>query len=184
MKQRLDVARGRDIVARWHALAEQRLEHLTELFETGRWRRFHTERAFLENIREAKAAVETWRDLLTREASKNNSVIDVSWLGLSRTDMPHGEMLSERVRRLPMQSSPLPLMIEIAPTSVSEDLLAEVLASTVSISEIKNLEDSISSASGFEEASSLEAPVPEDMPALTPSMVSVHERYPLLHNAL
>ena len=60
-----DVARGRDIVARWCNLAEQRLEYLTELFETGRWRRFHSEVAFLENIQEAKAAVETWRDLLT-----------------------------------------------------------------------------------------------------------------------
>ena len=68
MTHRVDVARGRDIIARWCNLAEQRLEYLTELFESGRWRRFHTERAFLENIREAKVAVETWRDLLRREA--------------------------------------------------------------------------------------------------------------------
>jgi uncharacterized repeat protein (TIGR03809 family) len=63
------VARGRDIVARWCALAEQRLEHLTELFETGRWRRYHSELAFLENIQEAKAAVEIWRDLSLRSGS-------------------------------------------------------------------------------------------------------------------
>ena len=50
MTHRADVARGRDIVARWCNLAERRLEYLTELFETGRWRRFHSERAFLENI--------------------------------------------------------------------------------------------------------------------------------------
>jgi uncharacterized repeat protein (TIGR03809 family) len=80
MTHRQDVVRGRNIVARWCALAEQRLEYLTELFETGRWRRFHSETAFLENIREAKAAVETWRDLLTREASADNSAIDMSWL--------------------------------------------------------------------------------------------------------
>ena len=55
MTHRHDVARGRDIVARWVILAEQRLEYLTELFETGRWRRYHGERAFLENIQEAKA---------------------------------------------------------------------------------------------------------------------------------
>jgi uncharacterized repeat protein (TIGR03809 family) len=59
-----NVARGRNIVARWLALAERRLEHLTELFETGRWRRYHSELSFLENLREAKAAVEIWRDLL------------------------------------------------------------------------------------------------------------------------
>ena len=81
MTHHADVARGRDIVARWCNLAERRLEYLTELFETGRWRRYHTELAFLENIQEAKAAVETWRDLLTREASLDNSAIDLSWLG-------------------------------------------------------------------------------------------------------
>jgi uncharacterized repeat protein (TIGR03809 family) len=81
MAQRTDLARGRDVVARWCVLAEQRLEYLTELFETGRWRRYHSEVAFLENIREAKAAVETWRDLMTREASLDNSPIDISWLG-------------------------------------------------------------------------------------------------------
>ena len=80
-----DVARGRNIVARWCNLAEQRLEYLTELFETGRWRRYHTELEFLENIQEAKAAVETWRDLLSREASLDNTAIDLSWLGRRRT---------------------------------------------------------------------------------------------------
>ena len=80
-----DVARGRDIVARWCNLAERRLEYLTELFETGRWRRFHTELEFLENIQEAKTAVETWRDLLSREAALDNTAIDMSWLGRRRT---------------------------------------------------------------------------------------------------
>lgn len=80
-----DVARGRDIVARWCTLAERRLEHLTELFESGRWRRYHSERQFLENIQEAKAAVETWRDLLSREAARDNTAIDLTWLGRRRT---------------------------------------------------------------------------------------------------
>jgi len=62
-----DVALGREIVARWCNLAERRLEYLTELFETGRWRRFHSEVQFLQNIQEAKAAVETCRDLLPLE---------------------------------------------------------------------------------------------------------------------
>jgi len=81
MTDQLDVARGRDAVARWCALAEQRLEYLTELFETGRWRRFHSELAFLENIQEAKAAVGIWRDLSQREALRANSAVDIAWLG-------------------------------------------------------------------------------------------------------
>jgi uncharacterized repeat protein (TIGR03809 family) len=58
-------AGGREIAARWCILAEQRLEHLSEMFETGRWRRYHSELAFLENIQEAKRAVQTWRALAT-----------------------------------------------------------------------------------------------------------------------
>jgi len=74
MTLHVDVARGRNVVARWCNLAEQRLEYLTELFETGRWRRYHSELAFLENIQEAKAAVETWRNLLTYENSPGDKL--------------------------------------------------------------------------------------------------------------
>ena len=88
MTHQLDVARSRDVLARWCALAEARLEHLTELFETGRWRRYHSELAFLENIQEAKTAVEIWRDLATREASRNNSAVDLSWLGRTGAALP------------------------------------------------------------------------------------------------
>jgi uncharacterized repeat protein (TIGR03809 family) len=84
MTHQLDVADSRDIVARWCALAEQRLDYLSELFETGRWRRFHSEQAFLENIEEAKAAVKTWRELSSREAFSDNRVIDKSWLGRAK----------------------------------------------------------------------------------------------------
>jgi hypothetical protein len=63
MTHHLDVACGHLLAARWQHLAEQRLDYLTELFESGRWRRYYSERAFLENIQEAKAAVGTWRRL-------------------------------------------------------------------------------------------------------------------------
>jgi uncharacterized repeat protein (TIGR03809 family) len=100
MTHRVDVARGRDVVARWCALAEQRLDYLTELFETGRWRRFHGELAFLENIQEAKAAVEIWRDLAAREASRDNSTIEISWPGRTRATPPRGDTLRDLARRL------------------------------------------------------------------------------------
>jgi hypothetical protein len=60
---------GLDIIESWQFLAEKRLAHLSELFETGRWRRYHTEAAFLENLREAESVVETWRMLAASEAS-------------------------------------------------------------------------------------------------------------------
>ena len=72
MTHRNGVADGRDLGLdfgpRWRLLAERRLEHLTELFESGRWRRYYSERAFLENIQEAKAAVALWRDLSMPQA--------------------------------------------------------------------------------------------------------------------
>src|SRR5258708_11820729 len=94
MTQRVDAARGQEILDRWCALAEQRLEHLTELFETGRWRRYHSELSFLENIQEAKTAVETWRSLATREASLDNSAVDISWLNSPKPVPPRRNPLS------------------------------------------------------------------------------------------
>lgn len=44
-------------------LAEQRLEHLIELHQTGRWRRYHTEAAFHDMVREARAALKVWEEL-------------------------------------------------------------------------------------------------------------------------
>jgi uncharacterized repeat protein (TIGR03809 family) len=118
MTYQLDVARGRDVVTRWCALAEQRLEYLTELFETGRWRRFHSELDFLENIQEAKAAVAAWRDLSLHEASLNNSAIDLSWLGRPRTKLPPMERFPDPVPRPkppPVSAEPPRSVISIVP---------------------------------------------------------------------
>jgi hypothetical protein len=78
MTHRLDVAGSRDLAGRWCALAEQRLEYLTEMFESGRWRRFYSEVAFLENIREAKFAVETWRGLSTPELAQGIAAVELA----------------------------------------------------------------------------------------------------------
>jgi uncharacterized repeat protein (TIGR03809 family) len=112
MTHRLDVARSRDVVARWCALAEARLEHLTELFESGRWRRYHTELAFLENIQEAKSAVELWRDLSLREATRDQSANDMFWIGRRRTALPRSQMLRDPVHAL----RPQPVQIAAEPS--------------------------------------------------------------------
>jgi uncharacterized repeat protein (TIGR03809 family) len=162
MTQLSDVARGRDVLARWCDLAEQRLEYLTELFETGRWRRFHSEIAFLENIREAKSAVEIWRDLSTREASPDNSAVDVSWLGHAGvTPLPH-QAPRERLH-----------LVSSAPVRFAAELPAQETPSVAAID-----------APAFE----------PDLPALELALESasdpahdtapIHDRYPLLRNAL
>ena len=158
------MAKGRDIVARWCNLAEARLEHLTELFESGRWRRYHSEHAFLENIREAKTAVETWRDLLMREASLDNSAIDLSWLGRPRSGTPRTEGLSDRAPGLQ------PDMIE-----ASRPPAGGVAAVSALIDEVL-LDGTPAAAEG---APALDHAA---MPLL--DLSRMQERYPLLHNAL
>jgi len=93
MAQRSDAERGREIVQRWCDLAEKRLDYLIELQESGRWRRFHTEAGFLENIREAEAAVAVWRGLATREASLDNRPVDFSWLGQGTLQLAQREIV-------------------------------------------------------------------------------------------
>jgi uncharacterized repeat protein (TIGR03809 family) len=163
MTNRLDVARGRDIVGRWCTLAEQRLDHLTELFETGRWRRYHSELAFLENIKEAKAAVELWRDLLTREASRDHSAIDISWLGRPRPRLPRGELLPDQAHRFRPQPAPNPA----GPPSLDVPIILEIVH-----------------LSSEEAPSALQSSAPDIAPELTPDITPTHERYPLLRNAL
>jgi uncharacterized repeat protein (TIGR03809 family) len=162
-----DVARGRNIVARWCNLAEQRLEHLTELFESGRWRRYHTEREFLENIQEAKAAVETWRDLLNREASLENTAIDLAWLGRRRTTpLPRDTGYRQPVVHL--RSPPAPIV-----ATPPRDIPAGVL---VALEGRLALADEAPSVPG--------APALDAMSLLARDIDAMKERYPLLRNAL
>jgi len=67
MTLRQDVASYHEIAARWGALAERRLQYLVEMFETGRWRRYHSEAEFLENLNEAERATQVWRALAVRD---------------------------------------------------------------------------------------------------------------------
>ena len=165
MTDRTDVARGRDIVARWSALAEQRLDYLTDLFETGLWRRYHGERDFLENIREAKAAVETWRGLLNSEATPDNRPVDLSWIG-RRSSIPpmKREVPAEPVSSIAPQLAELPVappvsVVPAMPEPVAEPGLALAPGGTA-------------------EESSLDKTL-----ALTLDIVAMAERYPLLRNA-
>ncbi|MDP1585935.1 MAG: TIGR03809 family protein [Bradyrhizobium sp.] len=163
MTHRLDVADGRDVIARWCNLAEQRLEYLTELFETGRWRRFHSELAFLENIQEAKAAVETWRSLSTREASPDNSAVDMSWLGHTQTALARVERPRDQPDRLP--SPPVEIAAELPPPD------ALIAAESVHVA-----------SDEAPSAPAMETPILDDDHVPTLDMIA--QRYPLLRNAL
>jgi uncharacterized repeat protein (TIGR03809 family) len=166
MAQRSDLARAQEILDRWCALAEQRLDHLTELFETGRWRRYHSEISFLENIQEAKSAVETWRRIATREASLDNSAVDISWLNSPKPVPPRcnplsGYYIPPPPRRAEVRAELEKVEAPIAPAT-SEGVLAiseKMTSQTPAPPADKNWQQAL------------------DLPAM-------QERYPLLRNAL
>src|SRR6195952_551338 len=171
MAQRPDVARGQEILNRWCALAEQRLDHLTELFETGRWRRYHTESSFLENIQEAKSAVETWRRLATREAALDNSAIEICWLNSPKPVPPRrnplaGYHVPPPPRRVEVRLAPEIVEAPIAPqmgSEISEGVLQQAIPEPpVSQNVIPAIDDN------WQKALDLSA---------------MQERYPLLRNA-
>jgi uncharacterized repeat protein (TIGR03809 family) len=155
MTYQLDVIGDRGVVARFCALAEQRLEYLTDLLETGRWRRFHSEHAFLENIREAKAAVEIWRDLSSRASSSDNRSIDFSWL--RRTG-----------RRREISRDPV---YSVQPAKSSEPKPPE---NSILIKAGPNLVES----------APIKSAPHEDTSDLTKKLAAIAERYPLLRNRL
>jgi uncharacterized repeat protein (TIGR03809 family) len=164
MTHRTDLARGRDVVARWCILAEQRLNYLTELFETGRWRRYHSEVAFLENIREAKVAVETWRDLVTREASLDNGAVDISWLGRTGVILPPRNVAA-RGPAHGLQGRPAEIPVEPAlhATSIAAEAEPVLADEAPAAAVLSTLDETV---------------------ALTLDIAAIQERYPLLHNAL
>ena len=160
MTLRTDVAPGRDLLSRWCALAEDRLEYLTQMFESGRWRRYYSEMAFLENIREAKVAVETWRGLSTPgavAAAMGPSPIEISWSGPAR---------AARMRKVEPYAAAVALepqpQVEFVNSDEAEAMLLEEEPSVPAI-DITELEQA------------LDNPVTLDLTA-------IQQRYPLLRN--
>jgi uncharacterized repeat protein (TIGR03809 family) len=160
----MDVAYGRDVVARGCALAEQRLEYLTELFETGRWRRYHSELAFLENIQEAKTAVEVWRGLSAPKA-RDNPVIDLSRLGHTAGPSP----LSDQAQR--PQSGPALIASELTSHEVSI------------VPETRHVNWDQAPSAPVMDTTVME-PASQNASELTLDIAVMQERYPLLRNAL
>jgi uncharacterized repeat protein (TIGR03809 family) len=173
MAQRVDAARGQEILDRWCALAEQRLEHLTELFETGRWRRYHSELSFLENIQEAKNAVETWRSLATREASLDNSAVDISWLNGPKPVPPRRNPLSGYYVPPPPRRAELRLVPEIVEAPIAPGISAGVSESVVQAAVPGTISQNVTPA-----------PVIDDNWRQALDLTAMQERYPLLRNAL
>ncbi|MCP3381697.1 TIGR03809 family protein [Bradyrhizobium sp. CCGUVB4N] len=141
MTHRHGAAGSRELAARWCALAEQRLEHLSEMFETGRWRRYHSELAFLENIQEAKRAVQTWRALANGGDVAAAAASVTSAFGWSPATMPRVFPREQAQTMQPKAVQPKalqPKAVHIAPETVvpvalepTLDVLAEILEAPI-----------------------------------------------------
>ncbi|MDB5619170.1 TIGR03809 family protein [Tardiphaga sp.] len=126
---------GRQMIERWAGLAERRLDYLTDLFESGRWRRFHTEVDFLDNIREAKIAVERWNAMAAQEATTGNMPVTWSWL-----DRPNGVPTSYQGRVLHEAPRP-PRVVEkpvaAAPVALAQSPALQPLATPVRAAKVE-----------------------------------------------
>jgi uncharacterized repeat protein (TIGR03809 family) len=177
MTHRTDEPPRREVIARWCTLAEQRLNYLTDMFESGRWRRYYTEAAFLENIKEAKFAVETWRGLSTPHLARGMTAIEPAPVtpelaqGVAAVELALSESAAPVSART---AEPDPVSIAPEPFELAEDEMA----------------------AEEPELAAVEAEPPEpviDMLALEQAldvsdaildMTAIEQRYPLLRNAL
>ena len=54
---------GRSLVVRWRILAQKRLDHPVEIYESGRWKLYYDEPEFLAMIQETRSALKVWHEL-------------------------------------------------------------------------------------------------------------------------
>ena len=173
MTHRTDEAPRREIIARWCTLAEQRLNYLTEMFESGRWRRFYSEVAFLENIKEAKFAVETWRSLSNPHLALNTAAIEPTpelaqgvaavELALSESAVPVPARVAEPD---PVPIAPEPFEFEDEPAVEQAELAPVDAAPSEPVIDMLALEQAL------------------DIPDAAFDITAIEQRYPLLRNAL
>jgi hypothetical protein len=128
-----NAARDADVLGRWRILAEQRLEHLTEMFESGRWRRYHSEQALLENIKEAKFAVATWRELSARQ--------DIGEKSVAAPAAPAAQSILIRALAPAPVSAPEPLELPLVPAETDFAAGDEAPAEAVDISALEQARD-------------------------------------------
>lgn len=111
------------------------------MFETGRWRRYHSELAFLENIQEAKRAVQTWRALANGGDVAAAAASVTSAFGWSPATMPRvfPREQAQTVQPQTLQSQTLqPKAVHIAPETAVPvrlepklDVLAEIVEAPI-----------------------------------------------------
>jgi uncharacterized repeat protein (TIGR03809 family) len=171
MTHRTDEAPHRELIARWCMLAEQRLNYLTEMFESGRWRRYYTEAVFLENIREAKFALDTWRDLSNPRPAR--PVTPELVQGVAAVEFALSESATPISVRAVLEPDPMPIAPEPFELAAEDEMMTEE-AEVVSVEASPS--EPVIDMLALEQAL--------DDPEMAFDMAAIEQRYPLLRNAL
>lgn len=153
------------------------------MFETGRWRRYHSELAFLENIQEAKRAVQTWRALANGEDVAAAAASVTSAFGWSPATMP-------RVFPREQAQTVQPKAVHIAPETAvpvrlepEPDVLAEIVeAPIVPAAPIATAASIASFLQTFTPPADEIVAAPERVVEFTFSLDGIEAKYPLLRN--
>jgi len=62
-----------ELSRRWLDLAERRLAYFSELYRSGRWRRYYTPERFAERVVDVMKAVAVWRELAGKAATSDEN---------------------------------------------------------------------------------------------------------------
>jgi hypothetical protein len=62
-----------EVSLRWRSLAERRRSYFVELYNSGRWKQYYTEDAFLAQMHEVVRSAEEWDKLVGQNAARSNS---------------------------------------------------------------------------------------------------------------
>lgn len=175
------------------------------MFETGRWRRYHSELAFLENIQEAKRAVQTWRALANGGDVAAAAASVTSAFGWSPATMPRvfPREQAQTVQPQTLQSQTLqPKAVHIAPETAVPvrlepklDVLAEIVeapiapvAPTAPVARMAPAAPTVPVASIASFLQTFSPPAaeivaaPERVVEFTFSLDGIEAKYPLLRN--
>jgi hypothetical protein len=58
-----------ELTEKWRSLAARRRAYFVQLYESGRWRLYYSEEAFITAVREVVAVAQAWDDLACRNAA-------------------------------------------------------------------------------------------------------------------
>jgi uncharacterized repeat protein (TIGR03809 family) len=59
-----------EVAQKWRALADRRRAYFIELYESGRWRHYYSEKQFIERLREAIWLSQRWAEIAPSPADE------------------------------------------------------------------------------------------------------------------